>query len=160
MTTDDDQLGTVTEIMRETDIAVLTYVSGSGDLVSTPMATQQFEHPGTTWFITQRSSDKVAALAADPRVNVAYSSEAGWVSLSGTARVSEDRAKLRELWDAGAEAFLSGSPEDEDNVLLQVDGATAEYWESPGRVTAAVQLVKGLVSDSQPDMGDNDTVSL
>ena len=160
MSTHDDQLGTVTEIMRETDVAVLTYVSQSGDLVSTPMATQEFEHPGTTWFITQRSTDKVTALGADPRVNVSYHSEAGWVSLSGTARVSEDRAKLRELWDAGAEAFLPGSPDDEENVLLQVDGATAEYWESPGKVTAAVQLVKGLLSDARPDMGDNDTVSL
>lgn len=160
MTTHDDQLGHVTEIMRGTRIAVLTYVSQTGDLVSAPMATQQFEHPGTTWFIAERSSDKVAALGTDPRVNVAYSSDAGWVSLTGTARVSDDREKLRELWDAGADAFLSGGPDDADNVLLEVDGSTAEFWESPSRVTAAVQLVKGLVSDDQPDMGDNDTVTL
>ena len=160
MSTHDDQLGTVTEIMRATRVAILTYVSEAGDLVSAPMATQQFEHPGTTWFITERSSEKVAALGADPRVNVAYSSDAGWVSLTGTARVSEDLDKLRELWDAGAEAFMSGSPEDPDNVLLEVDGSSAEFWESPGKVTAAVQFAKGLVSDDRPDMGDNDTVSL
>jgi general stress protein 26 len=159
MTTSDDRLGTVTEIMRETDTAVLTYVSLAGDLVSVPMATQQFEHPGTTWFVTERS-DKTRALEADPRVNVSYSSKAGWVSLSGTARVSSDSAKLRELWDAGAEAFMTGSPEDPDNLVIQVDGSTAEYWESPGKAQAAVQLVKGLVTDSRPDMGDNDTVPL
>jgi len=160
MTTHDDQLGTVTEIMEEARVAVLTYVSQEGRLVSAPMATQQFDHPGTTWFLTERSSDKVAALRADPRVNVSYSSDAGWVSLSGTARISDDRAKIRELWDAGAEAFMSGSPDDEENVLLEIDGSTAEFWESPGKVTAAVQLVKGLVSDSRPDLGDNDTVPL
>ena len=159
MTTHDDQLGTVTEIMRETDIAVLTYVSQAGDLVSVPMATQQFEHPGTTYWLTERS-DKTQALAVDPRVNVSYSSKAGWVSLSGTARIKEDPAKLRELWDAGAEAFMTGTPEDPDNLLIEVDGSTAEYWESPGKVKAAVQLAKGLVSDARPDMGDNDTVAL
>lgn len=160
MTTHDDQTGTVAEIMRETDIAVLTYVSLDGALVSTPMGTQDFEDPATTWFITERSSDKVRAIEADPRVNVAYSSKAGWVSLSGTAHVSDDRAKLDELWDASAGAFMSGGPEDRDNVLLRIDGTTAEYWESPGKVGAAIQMAKGLLTDSEPDLGDNDTVAL
>jgi general stress protein 26 len=158
--TNDDRTGTVAEIMKETRIAVLTYQSLDGALVSTPMGMQDFEEPGTTWFITERSSDKVSALEADPRVNVSYSSKAGWVSLSGTAHVSDDRAKLDELWDASAGAFMSGGPEDPDNVLLRIDGDTAEYWESPGKVALVVQMAKGLVSDDRPDLGDNDTVRL
>ena len=159
MTTNDDR-GTVAEIMEETRIAVLTYQSLAGALVSTPMGMQDFEDPATIWFITERSSDKVAALEADPRVNVSCNSKAGWVSLSGTAHVSDDQAKLKELWDASAGAFMSGGPEDPDNVLLRIDGDTAEYWESPGKVSAAIQVAKGLVTDSQPDLGDNDTVTL
>ena len=159
MTTNDDR-GTVAEIMKETRIAVLTYRSLAGALVSTPMGMQDFEDPGTTWFITQRSSDKVKALEADPRVNVSYSSKAGWVSLAGTAHVSDDTAKLKELWDASAGAFMSGGPEDPDNVLLRIDGDTAEYWESPGKVGVAIQMAKGLITDSEPDLGDNDTVTL
>ncbi len=160
MTSHDDQLETVARIMEDTRIAVLTYVSPEGALVSTPMGTQDFEQPGTTWFLTERDTDKVRAIEADPRVNVSYSSDAGWVSLSGTARVSEDRAKLQELWDASAGAFMSGGPDDASNVLLEIDGATAEYWESPVKVKAAVELAKGLVGRHTPDMGDNDTVSL
>ena len=159
MTTNDDR-GTVAEIMKETRIAVLTYQSLAGALVSTPMGMQDFEDPGTTWFITQRSSDKVQALEADPRVNVSYSSKAGWVSLAGTAHVSDDTAKLKELWDASAGAFMSGGPEDPDNVLLRIDGDTAEFWESPGKVGVAIQMAKGLITDSEPDLGDNDTVTL
>ncbi len=159
MTTNDDR-GTVAEIMKETRIAVLTYQSLAGALVSTPMGMQDFEDPGTTWFITQRSSDKVKALEADPRVNVSCSSKAGWVSLAGTAHVSDDTAKLKELWDASAGAFMSGGPEDPDNVLLRIDGDTAEYWESPGKVGVAIQMAKGLLTDSEPDLGDNDTVTL
>ncbi|WP_246056886.1 pyridoxamine 5'-phosphate oxidase family protein [Nocardioides eburneiflavus] len=45
-------------------------------------------------------------------------------------------------------------------MLLEVDGATAEYWESPGKVKVALQLAKGLVVDAEPDLGDNDTVIL
>jgi general stress protein 26 len=82
------------------------------------------------------------------------------VSLSGTVHVSDDRAKLKELWDASAGAFMSGGPEDPDNVLLRVDGDTAEYWENPGKLAIAVQMAKGLVTDGEPDLGDNDTVAL
>lgn len=160
MTTHTDQLGTVTEIMKDTRIAVLTYHSALGALVSTPMGTQDFETPSTVWFITERDTDKVHALAADPRVNLSYSSKAGWVSLSGTARLNEDRDKLRELWDASAGIFMSGGPDDEENVLLEVTGVTAEYWESPGKVSTAIGLVKGLVGDAEPDLGDNDVVTL
>jgi len=159
MTTDDDR-ATVADILEATDIAVLTYQSLAGALVSTPMGMQDFEDPGTIWFITERSSDKVKALEADPRVNVSCSSNKGWVSLSGTAHVSDDRAKLKELWDASAGAFMSGGPEDPDNVLLRIDGDTAEYWENPGKLAIAVQMAKGLVTDGEPDLGDNDTVAL
>ncbi len=159
-TTHDDQLGTVAEIMQDTRIAVLTYATPGGSLVSAPMGMQDFEHPGTIWFLTERDTDKVRAIEADPRVNVSCSSSSGWVSLTGTAHVSEDRAKLKELWDASAGMFMSGGPEDASNVLLQVDGATAEFWESPGKVSSAIQLAKGLVSGDRPDLGDNDTVTL
>lgn len=158
--THDDQLSTVAEIMEQTRIAVLTYVAPGGALVSTPMGMQDFEQPGTIWFITERDTDKVHAIEADPRVNVSFSSKAGWVSLSGTARVSQDRARLKELWDASAGIFMSGGPEDASNVMLEIDGATAEFWESPGKVTSAIQIAKGLVTDAEPDLGDNDTVTL
>ncbi|RYB91729.1 pyridoxamine 5'-phosphate oxidase [Nocardioides oleivorans] len=160
MTTHDDQLETVAEIMKDTRIAVLTYVAADGSLVSTPMGTQDFEHPGTVWFLTERDTDKVRAIEADPRVNVAYASGDGWVSLTGTARVSEDREKLKQLWDLSAGVFMTGGPEDESNVLLEVSGASAEYWDSPGKVASVLELAKGLVGRGTPDLGDNDTVSL
>ncbi len=47
-----------------------------------------------------------------------------------------------------------------EDTRVAVDGVTAEYWESPGKVTSAIQLAKGLVSDAEPDLGDNDTVTL
>ena len=159
-TTHDDQLATVAEIMEETRIAVLTYVSPGGSLVSTPMGMQDFDQPGTIWFLTERNTAKVRAIEVDPRVNVSFSSKSGWVSLAGTAQVSEDRAKLKELWDASAGLFMSGGPEDASNVLLQVDGTTAEYWESPGTVVSVIELAKGLVGRGTADLGDNDTVTL
>lgn len=150
MTEHDQQREQVAEIMRATRIAVLTYEDEQGRLVSTPMGTQDLEDPATVWFITRRSSEKVDAITARPRVNVSYSSDKGWVSLSGTATVSDDRAKLEELWDPSASAVMDGGPDDPDSVLLRIDGDTAQLWESPGRVGALLQMAKGLVSDDTP----------
>lgn len=141
---------TIAEVMRATRIAILTYEDDEGRLVSTPMGTQDFEDPSTVWFITEADSDKVAAVTARPRVNVAYASDVGWVSLSGTARLNRDRAKLDDLWDASASAFMSGGPDDPNSALLEVTGDTAQLWESPGRVGFLVQLVKGLVAKDDP----------
>lgn len=148
------------KIMRDTRIAVLTYVSIEGSLVSTPMGTQDFETPATVWFLTETDTDKVRAIGADDRVNVHYPSDAGWVSLTGTATLNRDRAKLEELWDASASAFMSGDASSPDNALLEVTTSSLEYWESPGAVVTAFQMAKGALTRSEPDLGDNETVQL
>ncbi len=140
----------IAEVMKDTRIAVLTYEDADGRLVSTPMGTQDFEDPGTVWFITEADSDKAKAITARPRVNVHYASGKGWVSLSGNAVLDRDRARLEELWDPSASAFMDGGPDDPNSALLRVSGETAQLWESPGKVGMLVQMVKGLVTDGDP----------
>ena len=96
------------------------------------MATQDVEFDGDIWFITERSSDEVPHLATTPGVNVSYSRNSSWVSVAGTARVVDDNAKLAELWDTFADAWLEGGPENPENVLIRVEADTAEYWDTPG----------------------------
>jgi general stress protein 26 len=146
--------------MRETRVASLTYTDRAGRLVSAPMATQEFDDPATVFFLIHRASDKVAAIVARPMVNVAYASDSGWVSLSGTARVNDDRELLGKLWDPAASAFLSGGPDDPDSTVLEVDAQTAHYWDSPGKVSMVVEVAKGLLTDAQPDLGDDGVVDL
>lgn len=150
----------IAEIMKDTQIAVLTYVNDDGLLVSTPMGTQDFDDVATVWFITELDSDKVAAIRQRPQVNVSYASDGGWVSLAGNAVVNEDRAKLEELWDPSASAFMEGDAQDPNSGLLQVTAETAQYWESPGKAAMLVQMVKGAVTDSDPDLGDSGLVQL
>jgi general stress protein 26 len=154
---DQDPRQLVTEIMEKTRIAVLTYVDDAGRLVSTPMGTQDFEDPSTVWFITELDTDKVAAIRQRPAVNVAYASDKGWVSLAGNAEVSQERAKLEELWDPSVSAYMKGDAQDPNNGLLKITAHTAEYWENPGKVAMAVDLVKGLVTDDAAQDEDDDS---
>lgn len=153
------EIETVATIMRETRIAVLTHVE-DGRLVSVPMGTQDLDDPGTIHFITEADTDKVRAIAAHPEVNIAYATDDGWVSVSGTARRNDDRELLGRLWDASAGAFMEGGPDDPNSTLITVTADTARYWTSPGTVATVVQMARGLVSDGRPDLGDTGTVSL
>lgn len=150
----------VASIIKKTRVAMLTHADGRGRLVSHPMATQDVESDGTVLFITERDTDKVAAITANPQVNVAYSGSAEWVSLSGTARIVNDVEKMRELWGTFTEAEMEGGPEDGNNVLIVVDADTAEYWESRGgRIGQLFNLARS-VATKEPVKGENEVVDL
>ena len=158
--TDQDRQQKVRDLIRSTRLAMLTSVDPDGRLVSKPMATQDAEFSGVVWFIAERDSHKVRNIAANPAVNVAYASNDSWVSLSGTAEVVDDQAKLAELWNAFTGAWLEGGPENPNNILIRVTGDSAEYWDSPGsKVTQVANLVKAKVTGKTFD-AENETVDL
>ena len=156
----DDGRATVAAIIKKTRTAMLTFQDAQGRLVSCPMATQDVDFEGTVLFLTERDSDKVTAITANPQVNVAYAGDAEWVSLSGTARIENDVEKIRELWNRFADAEMDGGPDDPNNVLIVVDGDTAEYWNSPGgKVGQLVNVVRTVVT-KKPIEGENEVVDL
>ena len=89
----------------------------------------------------------------------------GWllfaITLSGTATVSRDQARIDELWNPYAEAWFDNGRSDPAVALLEVTVDTVEYWsmDKPA-VARAFEVAKGLITKSAPDVGDNKTVSL
>ena len=155
-----DRQEKVRALVKDARIAMLTSVAPDGRLVSKPMATQDVELDGDVWFVAERDSQKVRNIEAHPHVNVAYSDRSSWVSLSGTAVVVDDPAKLAELWNTFTDAWLEGGPENPNNVLIRVEADSAEYWDGPGSaVTQVLNLVKAKVTGERYE-GDNETVDL
>lgn len=155
-----DPQQTVRDIMESTRIASLTYLDHEGRLVSTPMGVQKFEEPGTTYWITERDSDKVAAIENDPRVNVHFPGSDGYVSLAGTARVINDEARLKELWGTFTDAFMEEGPEHPNSVLLEVTADTAQWWDTPGTVATLVSVARAKLTGSETDLGDSGITQL
>ncbi len=159
---DDTGATKVAELIKDIRIAMLTHADGEGNLVSHPMATQQVEFDGDVLFIAERDSHKCRDIAAQSpaRVNVAYSSSSTWVSLSGTARIVDDRAKLEELWNTFTGAWMEGGPENPNNVIIEISTDSAEYWDSPGaKVVQLANFVKAKVTGKRLE-GDNAVVDL
>jgi general stress protein 26 len=159
MTSDDDGRAKVANLIKGFHVAMVTTTSVEGGLRSRPLAPQQVDFDGDVRFIVERDSSVVSDVTASPAVNVAYVDGSTWVSVSGTARVVNDEAKLAELWDTFTDAWLEGGPEDPRNVLLQVSAESAEFWDSPGaKVTQVANLVKAKVTGErlEADMGKVD----
>jgi general stress protein 26 len=150
----------VRKLIKDSRIAMLTMLDEQGRIVSQPMATQDVEPDADLWFIAERSSEKVANIRRDPRVNVSYSSSDSWVSVAGTAEVVDDVAKLEELWNTFTDAWLEGGPDNPENILIRVAADSAEYWDSPGsKVTQVLNLLKAKATGERFE-GDNETVDL
>ncbi|MDQ3490716.1 MAG: pyridoxamine 5'-phosphate oxidase family protein [Pyrinomonadaceae bacterium] len=151
----------IKELTEGIDFAMLTTLSG-GHLRSRPMSTQQFESDGDLWFFTSDNSHKIDEINADNRVNVAYSKpeDNTYVSVSGTAEISKDRAKIEELWSPVLKAWFPEGLEDPTLCLLKVSVEEAEYWEASS--STLVQLfgfVKAMATGQEADYRENKKVA-
>ena len=75
-----------------------------GQLVSRPMASYGHAEDGRIYFITHLDNN-IARPGATVPVNLAYADadKNSYLSVSGVARLNQDRQKLNELWSVWAE---------------------------------------------------------
>ncbi len=135
---------TLDDLMKDGTTVMFTTTGEDGVLHSRPMTVQEYAD-GVLRFVTQRDTH-VARDADGKQVNVTVSESSRWVSVSGTARVVDDVAAKKRLWDAVTDAFAEGGPEDPVNVILEVDPDDASTWDSPGAVGTLVAFVKAKVT--------------
>ena len=151
------------ELIKDIEYAMLTTALPDGTLRSRPMTTQKAPFDGTLWFFTDADSAKVYEVRRDGHVNVAYADPAHnrWVSVSGTASVVRDKAKVKELWSAGVKAWFPKGPDDPNIALLRIDVHDAEYWDAPSnKMVQAVGFVKALATGQRYEPGENEKINL
>lgn len=144
------------------DFCMLTTIDG-GHLRSRPMSTQEFESSGELWFFTSENTHKVDEIKADNRVNAAYSKpdDNAYISVSGTAEISKDRAKMEELWNPILKAWFPEGLDDPELCLLKVSVEEAEYWDSSNSTLVQIAgFLKAMVTGKQIDSGDHDKISM
>ncbi|MEJ7848657.1 MAG: pyridoxamine 5'-phosphate oxidase family protein [Pyrinomonadaceae bacterium] len=160
--TREESLKKLKELIEGIDFCMLTTIDG-GHLRSRPMSTQEFGLDGDLWFFTSDNTHKVDEITADSRVNVAYSKpeDNAYVSVSGTAEISKDRAKIEELWNPILKAWFPEGLDDPTLCLLKVSVEEAEYWDSSNSTLVQIAgFLKAMVTGSQIDSGDHGKISM
>lgn len=150
------------ELTEGIDFCMLTTID-SGHLRSRPMSTQQFDENGVVWFFTNDESHKVEEIAKDSRVNLAYSNskDDAYVSVSGRAELSKDRAKIEEMWNPIHKAWFPDGMDDPHLALLKVEAEQAEYWEaSSSKIVQLFGFIKAVATGQEADYGENRKIVL
>ena len=165
--------GTIEELWKLVEgieTAMLTTRRPDGHMVARPMATQKRSVGADFWFATMEDMPKVAEIEAESRVNLSYYKDRTkeWVSISGEARLTRDRAKIRELWapdwkfwfpDEGGQK--DGGVDDPRIVLIGVRAVSAQYMtlEKP-QALVLFDLVASKLTGRTPELGEVKQVRL
>jgi general stress protein 26 len=159
-----EKLNRLYELIEDIEVAMLTTRRRDGSLVSRPMATQRRADGAHFWFVAESGSPKLQEITVDPNVNLAYYKDRTreWVSVSGIARLSRDRAKIRELYEPSWKTWFGdrggdrdGGPDDPRMVLIGVDARAAHFM--PVDKPAPVMLfeyLKSKVTGERAELGE------
>jgi general stress protein 26 len=150
----------VWELMEKIGFAML--VTHDGDkLRARPMSAFLDSEENAIYFLTDARRHKDEEIARNPGVNLSFANarDQKYVSITGTAVISNDRAKIRQLFSTPARAWWN-STEDPNIRVLKITPEDAEFWDSPGSVISYVQMAAAAVTGSRPNIGDNRKVAM
>ncbi|MCL7998224.1 pyridoxamine 5'-phosphate oxidase family protein [Brucella sp. 21LCYQ03] len=121
-----------------------------------PMSPLVRKDEGNIYFLADAASEKVTDIQGKSAVQLTFSNESAndYLFVEGEALVSNDRAKIKELWTPFAKAFWD-SEDDPSIRLIAVSPRHAEFWDGPGSIAATVKMLYASVTGNKPDMGDN-----
>ena len=132
----DEKLDRLYQLIEDIEVAMLTTRRRDGSLVSRPMGTQRRAEGAHFWFVTEEGSPRIGEIVVDPNVNLSYykARTKEWVSVSGTARISRDRSKIRELYEPTWKVWFpdqggnrNGGPDDPRILLIGVEAHSAHF---------------------------------
>jgi len=129
------------ELIEKIELAMM--VTNHGDeLRARPMTTSQMDEDGNLWFFTNEFTAKTAEIKKDQQVNLSYADKSSnsYVSISGTASLVQDQAKVNELWNPILKAWFPNGKDDPDMTLIKVVPHSSEFWDSSA--SKMVQLFK------------------
>jgi general stress protein 26 len=151
------------ELIESLEIAMMTTRRMDGHLESRAMANQKRAAGADLWFVTTEGAGKLKDIEADPHVNRASYKDRtrDWISVSGTAVVSRDRAKIKELyaedwsiWFPNEGDSRHGTPDDPRMVLIGVRVHAAVFLEvNKPQPVVLYEMAKGWLTGSDPDIG-------
>jgi general stress protein 26 len=149
--------------IKDIDIAMMTTVEDDGSLRSRPMRNQQIREDGAIWFFTGYESEKSHEIEHDAHVNLSYANPSDnlYVSVSGKASLTKDKAKIEELWTPAMKAWFPGGKDDPNIGLIKVTIDKAEYWDSPNSaVVHLIGVVKATLTGEQYKTDENKKINL
>ena len=158
-----NQIDDLYRLIESIESCMMTTRRPDGRLVSRPMATQKREPIADLWFVTDIESHKLDELGHDPQVNLGYfdTGSREWVSVSGSARISTDRERIRalyqpdwKLWFGEVDEVRDGGPDDPRLALILVDAESVVYMkQDKPKPVVLFELAKAALTGDRAELG-------
>jgi len=131
MIRDDHDIQRFEGLLERFDHAMLVSVAADDSLHARPMAIAENDGP-VLRFVTSNRSAKAAEMSLCPGVSVAMQGGGAYLAVSGTARIIDDRERIKLLWRPAWKLWFPAGPDDPELVLIEIDPERAEYWDRAG----------------------------
>ena len=125
-----------------------TSLAAGRPFATRPMAVQQVDEMGNFWFLSSKDSHKNAELEADPAVQLLFqgSDYSDFLNIYGTATISADKQKIKELWNPILKTWFTEGVDDPRISVIKVEPLEGYYWDTKhNRAVGLIKRVAGAV---------------
>jgi general stress protein 26 len=147
----------IAELVKGIHIAMMTTEALDGTMSSRPMAVQDKPFDGTLWFLTRSTSEKIGEIEQDRHVMLTFAepSSSKYLALKGRASASEDRAKIKELWNPMYKAWFPKGEDDPEIAVLKVTVTEGDYWEATsGKIVMMAKYAFAAATGAKVEIGE------
>lgn len=147
------------DLLVRFETAMFVTHTPAGDLRARPMAIARVEENCRVWFFSSVDSGKVHEIETDTHVNVVCQKERDiYLSLSGTATLTRDRAKIDDLWKETYKVWFPKGKDDPELVLVSVEPEEGEFWDEEGfkKIKYLFEAAKALATGTTPKIDEGD----
>lgn len=123
-----------------------TAVSASGSGATRPMSVQHVDEDGTLWFLSARDSHKNLELERESAVRLFFQGgeHSAFMTLTGTARITTDKARIHELWEPVLKTWFTEGEDDPRITAIAFEPQGGYYWDNKhGRAVAGIKMLVG-----------------
>ncbi|HMC83989.1 MAG TPA: pyridoxamine 5'-phosphate oxidase family protein [Chitinophagaceae bacterium] len=150
-----EALKEIQSLAKEINTCMFCTYDEEGKLKSRPMSVRKVDDDGNLWFLAGRNSDKNHELQLDNNVELLFAGgHEKYLSLHGTAEISFDKAKIKELWNPIAKIWFTEGENDPDISVIRVKYDDGYYWDTKhGHMVSLLKMAKSLVTGTKGDDG-------
>lgn len=152
---EDEAIDTIWKLVKSIDFCMFVTWDGERQRAR-PLSSRPDRDAGKIYFLTDVHGAKDEQVERFPKVTLAYADirSHDYAVITGHATVSDDRAKIKELWSRADEAWWD-SADDPSIRVISVDPDDAELWKGPNRLIAGAKMLSAAVTGSRIDLGEN-----
>jgi general stress protein 26 len=131
-----------------------TSINEEQPFITRPMAVQKVDEDGALWFLSANDSYKNSQIASNPVVQLLFqgASYSDFLHLTGVATITEDKQKIKELWNPFLKVWFTGGEDDPRISAIKVDPVEGYYWDTKhNKIIVTIKRLVGAITGKTLD---------